>query len=530
MGTGKQPEEHLYPIVISEINFLTLPFFNLARKGLSNTDRIEYTKTIQRGDETVDIAWKVSANCDYGFPGPFDKEVHKSIEALITDRGFPVKNPLPFSLYELCKIMKITPSGKNMQSIKDSLIRITMTGVYSKQTFYAKAQKRWLEEAFHLYDHVTFKGKYRLDTNKIAETNYLFMSKWYLENLNAFYIKTLDYDFYRNLKSPIDKRYYEIMSVKFYGAFQAKVPFLRYRYSSLCDLFPLTRHEHLSRAKQQLNPAHKRLINKGFFRKVLWKQTNEKDDWLLYFYPGNKAHDLLNPHKLIKTANLDSLGTFGEADGQMEFPFDFEDMEPVEISQDNLYKYYKIDNNNRDIKSKVSIEDQPNQSVVALLDRLIKYKIPEKLATEYVSRYSPAYLEEKIRILEFKKSRDTRIKNTGGMLRKAIEENWQPSEDLAGAEEKQKKKIEKRKRFQAEEKQAAIEEAKDKAVKEWISKASDKLVAEIQERAAREIREENPETKDQFLRMLNKIRIEEIIEKEYLNLPESKPILEHTGE
>ena len=57
MGTEKQPEEHLYPIVISEINFLTLPFFNLARKGLADTDRIEYTKTIQRGNEMVDITW-----------------------------------------------------------------------------------------------------------------------------------------------------------------------------------------------------------------------------------------------------------------------------------------------------------------------------------------------------------------------------------------------------------------------------------------------------------------------------------------
>ena len=420
--------------------------------------------------------------------------------------------------------MKITPSGKNMQSIKDSLVRITMTGVYSKQTFYAKSQKRWLEEAFHLYDHVTFKGKYRPDTDEIAETNYLFMSKWYLENLNAFYIKTLDYDFYQNLKSPIDKRYYEIMSVKFYGAFQAKVTFLRYRYSSLCDLFPLTRYDHLSRAKQQLNPAHKRLIDKGFFSKVIWKQTNEKNDWLLYFYPGSKAHDLLNPHKLTQAAKLDSLGSFGEADGQMEFPFDFEALESVENSQDKYYKYYKIDNNNKEPEPENQTKEQTDQSVVAFLDRLIEYKIPEKLAAEYLEKYPVDYLEEKIQIVEFKKSRDSRVKNTGGMLRRAIEENWQPPEDLTTAKEKRAREAVNKQRRQAEADQLNREQALAAAVQEWKGRASESLLDEIQTRARREIEAEHPKTNKRFISMPIKIRVDKIIAQEYLNLDESESL------
>ena len=529
MSQKQAADEQLYLITVSEINFLTLPFFNLARKGLKDTTLIEYTKTIQRGNETVDIVWKVSSNSEYGFPGPFDKEVHKAIEALIAQRGFPVRNPIPFSLYELCKIMEIHDSGRTIDSIRDSLIRITMTGIHSKQAFYARSKERWVEEAFHLYDHVTFKGKYRPDTNEIAETNYLFLSKWYLENLNAFYIKTLDYEFYKNLESPIDKRYYEIMSVKFYGAFQAKVPFLRYRYSSLCDLFPLTRYDYLSRAKQQLNPAHQRLIKQGFFRKVTWHKTNEKDDWLLYFYPGDRAHELLNPHRMIQAAKLDSLGSFGEADGQMEFPFDFEALETVENFQDKYYKYYKIDNNNKEPDSEIQSGDQPDQSVVALLDRLTEFKIPEKLATQYLEKYPLAYLEEKIQIIEFKKSRDTRIKNTGGMLRRAIEEDWQPPEDLTVAKQKRGREIETSKRLQAEEEQAAIEQAKDRAVEEWISEASDSLVAKIQARAAREVREEHPETKDKFLRILNKVRVREIIVREYLDIDESKLLQEQAA-
>ena len=518
MAKETRSEQQLSPVVLSEINFLTLPFFNLARKGLGDVSVVEYVSTIKRDGENVNILWKVSANSEFGFPGPFDKEVHKAIEALITSQGFPVSNPLSFSLYELCILMDITPSGKNMQAIKEALTRIVATTVVSKHSFYSKASERWIERVFHLYDDVTFKGESRPDNHEIADTNYLYLGKWYLDNLNAFYIKSLDYDFYKSLESPVDKRYYEIMSVKFYGAIQNKVRFLRYRYSTLCSLFPLTQHQFLSYAKRQLNPAHKRLQKKGFFSKVTWHKTNDKNDWLLYFYPGAKAHDLLNPQKALSDVEIDSLGTFGEDDGQLEFSFDSEAVQTPQISQDKFYKFYKIDNNNKESESDEPAEGRLDQSVVALLDRLTEFKIPGKLATQYLEKYSPAYLEEKIQIIEFKKSRDTRIKNTGGMLRRAIEEDWQPPEDLTVAKQKRGREIETSKRLQAEEEQAAIEQAKDRAVEEWISEASDSLVAKIQARAAREVREEHPETKDKFLRILNKVRVREIIVREYLDI------------
>ena len=520
MQKQTKPDRHLPPVVLSEINFLTLPFFNLARKGLGDVTSVEYTSSIQRNGETVNMFWKVSANSEFGFPGPFDKEVHKSIEALITKQGYPVSNPIDFSLYELCILMDITPSGKNMQAIKDALTRIVATTVVSKHSFYSKASERWIERVFHLYDDVTFKGESRPDNHEIADTNYLYLGKWFLDNLNAFYIKSLDYDFYKCLKNPVDKRYYEIMSVKFYGAMQSKISFLRYRYSTLCSLFPLTQQPYLSLAKQKLNPAHKRLKKKGFFSKVSWHKTNDKNDWLLYFYPGPKAHDLLNPQKALSDVEIDSLGSFDEDNGQMEFSFEADAVQIAKNSPDNLYKLYKIDNNNKEPQSEKASEEHPVQSVVALLGRLKEYKIPEKLAVKYLEKYPLTYLDEKIRIIEFKKSRDKRIKNSGGMLRKAIEENWQPPENLTVATEKREREIEKHERLQAEEEQAAMEEAKNKAVEEWISKASDSLVAEIQKRAAREIREENPETKDQFLRMLNKIRVKEIIAREYLDKTE----------
>jgi len=514
-------EQLIFPVVSAEVNFLNYPFFCLAKQNLNSTASIEYRSTIQQGDQRVDILWKVLAQPEFGFPGPFDKDLHRAMEALITYRGFPVVNPIPVSFYKLGKIMGINPqSGKNIEAMKEALLRIASTSVLSKQAFYSKAEEQWVEELFHLYDYVTFKGKSRPDTHEIAETNYVFLGKWYLDNLNAFYIKTLDYDFYKSLKSPTDKRYYEIMSIKFYGAFQSKTPFLRFRYSTLCSLFPLTRHTYLSYAKRQLEPSHKRLIKAGFFSKVTWHKTSDKHDWLIYFHPGAKAHDLLNPEKSLKTTEIESLGDFDADKGQLEFSFVNGVKNEGQNSQDKFYKSYKYysNNNNRAIVDESTVpQDSQQNVVVALSDKLKTLGLPEKLISKYVSQFSASYLNEKIAIVGFRKSRDQRIKNSGGMLRKAIEEDWQPPEELTAATEKLEKQIETHERLQAEEKQAAMEEAKNKAVEEWISKASDELLAETRERAALEVREENPETKDQFLRILFKIRESEIIASEYIN-------------
>ena len=182
----------------------------------------------------------------------------------------------------------------------------------------------------------------------------------------------------------------------------------------------------------------------------------------------------------------------------------------------------KKDNN----KSDLYPENAEKNPVVVLLDRLKKLRLSRKLIVDYIEKYPSAYLEEKIEIIEFRMSKDKRIKNSGGMLRRAIEEDWQPPEALAASKEKRRLEIAKRKRIQAEEKQAAIEEAKNRAVEEWLADAPGELVAEIQARANREIQEENPGTSAKFLRMLNKIRARDIIAREYLDETE---VISHEG-
>jgi len=225
---------------------------------------------VKRGDQKIEIVWNVSANTKYGYPGPFDKEVHKAVEHIISEflkEEGEIKNPIPFSIYDLCKRMKVSfKGGGNYEKVKKSLEKIRATTIKSEGALYQKKEKKWISKAFGLYDGVIFRGE-QLEGDIIAETNLLYLSGIYLQSLNSFYIKPIDYNYLQSLKSKIASRPYEILWVNFYGLRNKRENFICYKYSKLCKLLPITPHEYISLAKQQINPGNHELQNTGFISK-----------------------------------------------------------------------------------------------------------------------------------------------------------------------------------------------------------------------------------------------------------------------
>lgn len=127
-------------------------------------------------------------------------------------------------------------------------IRIAGAEIYTQNTFYIRSKRRYWEEEeggvggyFHLWD-VYWKGD-RLPDGRVAESIYLWLNEPFLLSLNAFYLKPLDYEYYRGLKSPIAQRLYELLGLKFYGLRDSR--YVRYRYRRLCQLLPLAPQGHL---------------------------------------------------------------------------------------------------------------------------------------------------------------------------------------------------------------------------------------------------------------------------------------------
>ncbi|HUS50371.1 MAG TPA: replication initiator protein A [Candidatus Paceibacterota bacterium] len=297
-------EIDLPKIINSEVNLLVFPFFSLSTKGLKNKTTTIYQEIIKKGNQEINLLWKVSSNSEYGYPGPFDRKVQQAISEILSEilkKEGEIKNPIPLgSLYNLCKRMNISYSGADYKKIKEAFKRIKTTSIESKGTFYSKDKKQWLEDIFSLYDRVIFKGE-KISDNEISDNNYLFLGSWYLQNLNCFYIKPVDYDYLQTLKSKIASRLYEILGVKFYGLRNKREKFICYRYSKLCQLLPVTPHSYISLAKQQLDPGNNELIDTGFISKFDWSENGNKD-WLIYYWPGERAKEEMKRAK-IKSIN-----------------------------------------------------------------------------------------------------------------------------------------------------------------------------------------------------------------------------------
>jgi hypothetical protein len=282
--------------VRSEVNFLNYPFFALSRKDAQKRMTTEYTD--ERGDKK--FSWIVSANPRYGYPRPFDQQVLKAIEYIISEMrqqnpNRPIENPVRIgSLYRIAKLMNVADKGRVYKDIKEAILRMKAATIHSKGTFYDKGRKRRVEAAFSLVDQAVFLGE-ELNNGEFADSNYVSFGSPYLESWNSKYTKPLDYTYYRSLHSPISARLYDLLGVKFYG--MGNRPYIEFKYSTLCQLLPVTQYKHLSRAKEKLEPAHEELKRTDFLANVEWRtKPGEQHDWYVTYYPGARAREEIDRH------------------------------------------------------------------------------------------------------------------------------------------------------------------------------------------------------------------------------------------
>ncbi|MBA7697798.1 hypothetical protein ES703_106468 [subsurface metagenome] len=138
-----------------------------------------------------------------------------------------------------------------------------------------------------MFDRV-WKGE-ELKSGEIADSNYIYISPLYKESIEAYYIKLLDFNYIKSLKSGIANRLYEILGIKFFGINKKNFDFIKYSYEKLCNLLPIKEQKYLSDIKRQLTPALKELKETKFLEKYVLEKKGNK--LFIKFYPGAKYFD-----------------------------------------------------------------------------------------------------------------------------------------------------------------------------------------------------------------------------------------------
>lgn len=334
--------------------------------------------------------------------------------------------------------------GREYRAIKRALERITTTSIKSEGTFYHKGEQHWVSEVFHLYDAVVFQGK-RLRDGEIADTNYLYLSDLYLQSLNSFYVKPLDYHYQRSLRSHIASRLYEILGVKFYGVRNHRQAEVCFRYSTLTQLLPVEEHQYLSDARKQLNPGHQELVATGFLAAYEWREARDDGDWLIFYRPGDRARDE------IRRAQGERCLRSGEQ--QETLPRMEEDFE-AERSRHQAAEL-------------VSEEDE------ALIAELVRLNVSETTARDLVKQTDRNAIRKWIEAIDYSRAQDK-----AAFLVKAIQENWQVPEEYLKAKEEQKQQATLREAERARQKKQQEEEEHRQQEAEKLDRLYESLSAQ----------------------------------------------------
>ncbi|MFA7628780.1 MAG: hypothetical protein WCY37_05260, partial [Candidatus Dojkabacteria bacterium] len=244
----------------------------------------------------------------------------------------------------------------------------------------------------------------------------------------SFYVKSIDYTYWRSLKSKIASRLYEILGVKFYGIRNKKNCDIHFKYSTLCQLLPVKPYRYFSDAKRQLDSANNELLETGFISQFEWSE-NGKKDWLIYYWPGERAKKEMKDNRVK----------------QLDF---------------NEDKYLNgSDNHSEEVNIKKQTESDHNHNLV---DELVGLNVSKITASRLVKKYNNEIIKDWVRAIDF-----TNAENKAAYIVKAVKEDWQLPEEYLREKEnntaiKEQEKINSLQKEQQEKKNKKIQEEKQK--------------------------------------------------------------------
>jgi len=267
-------EHRLLPLAVPQAEMLLPPEYVQAEAFLEvsgyftpSSNRIKHIYTKEKKiREYVDaqgtkrtIKTKISANHELGLPITSDLDYYRTFLKIcdeIVDREGRFQLPIAVPTSTLIRYAGKKESAKEWKEVKLWFERMTLTGI--RGAIY-RAKKKDFDEGFvgTVFSQVVMKGE-PLRNGKMANTNYVWLSPWFLSNYYYRYTHPLDFAFYKRLRKPIAKSLYTLLENGWYAA-EGK-PYAK-SYRALCEEFLLTHHRYLSDLKQQLDPSDPRQTN-----------------------------------------------------------------------------------------------------------------------------------------------------------------------------------------------------------------------------------------------------------------------------
>lgn len=277
-----------------ELNFAEFPLASLS------TSLPKEQKTLEFNDEIFDRSLNrrvqrkltITASDKYGLPTAMDDEVILGLIQLTGRSDFSDRRVF-FTRYELLKLLSWPDTTRNYHRLEQSLNRWLGVTLYYEKAWWSKEEQSWVNEGFHILDHVQVLDQERQRraakkaTDEAGKSSFVW-NEIVFNSFKAGYIKQIDFEFYKGLKSAVSKRLYRFLDKRFYQRQRLEFELRPF----CCDHIGLSKNYHTGELKRVLAPAIRELEAVGYIQAA---STDERfirqaqGEWTIVFQRAQKG-------------------------------------------------------------------------------------------------------------------------------------------------------------------------------------------------------------------------------------------------
>lgn len=396
-----KPDQNLSEpeFVRMEKNIAAFGFFTPTSKRTKGTPPkiIQFSQLIDgnRAEAKVTIA----GNTLYGMPTTADQDKYlafqKIIERIKRENG-KIENPIAFTSAELLQLLGHSDGGANFREVEEWCDVMASTYIKSEGAMWIAGKKKFASDSFVIFQRVRRTGQ-ELDDGTTADKNYVWLSDWYLENLNAHYLLPIDFETYKQLKNNIAKALIPLLQVWLYAS--REQGFFEKRYDEVCQILHIAQYSYPSKIKEKLSPSFNELIKQDYLSGWDVVETAAGDGYKIIFWHGKKFYDDRN--KRLSKANKAKLITATPA--RRERPA-------------------KKNGKQEDKKSSPPLPSSLSPEAQELFDQLRgEFDVAEAKAVELVREYPADKVRAQIESFAYRREQ---VQNMSGFIIRAIETDY----------------------------------------------------------------------------------------------------------
>ena len=283
-----------------ELNLAEFPIASLSSRPNKNLKTLHFEDRIwdkSRGVRTT-RRMTISASDKYGLPTALDDEVILGLIQLSREDGFQSRRVF-FSRYRLIRLLGWRNEGKSYTRLETSLKRWIGVAFYYENAWWDKTKQSWVDESFHILERLSMYDRRRRSQRVADSEPALSVFCWnevVFRSFRSGYLKQIDMELFRRLKSPIAKRLYRLLDKRFYH--KARWEFDLREFA--CEHVGLSRNYDAGGLKRKLRPAIAELESVGYLKRADPKgrfQRVGRGRWQVSFVKGTTPGRLSTPRE-----------------------------------------------------------------------------------------------------------------------------------------------------------------------------------------------------------------------------------------